>query len=53
MGGARHLECVRALVAAGADVNLADGDGTSPLALARSRGYQAIAKILEAAGARP
>jgi ankyrin repeat protein len=52
-GGARHLECVRALVAAGADVNLADGDGTSPLALARSRGYQAIAKILEAAGARP
>jgi len=52
-GGERHTACVAALVSAGADVNLADGAGTRPLALARQRGYHAIARILEAAGARP
>lgn len=52
-GGANHLACVKALVTAGANVNLADGEGKTPLALARGRGYQAIADILKAAGARP
>ncbi len=52
-GGDRHRQCVEALVSAGANVNLPDGEGARPLALARSRGYQAIAKILEAAGAHP
>lgn len=51
-GGARHTEVVRLLVAAGANVNLADGNGVTPLAHARSRGFAAIASILEQAGAR-
>jgi hypothetical protein len=51
-GGERHTEVVRLLVGAGADVNLADGDGTTPLAHARQRGFETIAGILERAGAR-
>jgi ankyrin repeat protein len=51
-GGARHTEVVRLLVEAGADVNLADGNGVSPLAHARQHGYSAMAAILERAGAR-
>ena len=52
-GGARHVACLRALVDAGADVNLADSNGVRPLTLARQRGYQKMATILERAGARP
>lgn len=52
-GGPIHSEIVRLLVAAGADVNLADGEGSSPLAHARKRGYRNIVETLEAAGARP
>ena len=52
-GGARHTEIVRLVVAAGANVNLADRDRVSPLRHARTRGQHAIAKILEAAGAKP
>ena len=51
-GGPPHQEIVRALVAAGADVDLADRDGVTPLAHARERGYAEIARTLEAAGAR-
>ena len=51
-GDARHVEVVRLLVAAGANVNLADGSGVSPLSHARSRGYTEMVRILEAAGAR-
>ena len=51
-GGERHTEVVRLLVEAGADVNLADGSGSMPLAHARQRGYAEIAAILEKAGAR-
>ncbi|MCE7980488.1 MAG: ankyrin repeat domain-containing protein [Caldilinea sp. CFX5] len=50
-GGARHTEVVRLLVEAGADVNLADGNGVSPLAHAQQRGHTAIAEILRKAGA--
>ena len=51
-GGPRHTEVVRLLVEAGADVNLADSNGITPLAHARQRGYQQIIEILSAAGAR-
>jgi hypothetical protein len=51
-GGKRHTATLKALVDAGADVNLADRDGRTPLALAKGRGYRAMAAILENAGAR-
>jgi len=50
-GGPRHTETVQLLVQAGADVNLADSGGVSPLSHARRRGYAEMAAILEAAGA--
>lgn len=50
-GGARHTEVVRLLVEAGADVNLADSNGITPLAHARYRGHESIIQILLAAGA--
>lgn len=51
-GGRRHTAVLKALLEAGADVNLADRNGATPLALARSRGYREMAAILEKAGAR-
>lgn len=38
-GGERHQQVVALLVEAGTDVNLADGEGVTPLQHARSRGY--------------
>ncbi len=49
-GGPRHTEVVRLLVEAGADVNLADGNGVTPLAHAHQRGFKEIIAILEGAG---
>jgi len=51
-GGARHLAVVRELLAAGADHSLTDREGRTPLALARARGYTAIAEALEGVGAK-
>jgi ankyrin repeat protein len=51
-GGPRHTEVVRLLVAANADVNLADSNGVTPLSHARRRGFAEITAILEAAEAR-
>jgi ankyrin repeat protein len=51
-GGKRHVACLEALVEAGADVNIADRAGATPLALARGRGYAEMVAILEKAGAR-
>ena len=51
-GGKRHIATLEALVNAGANVNLADRGGRTPLALARGRGYVAMVKILEQAGAK-
>jgi ankyrin repeat protein len=48
-GGPAHTETVRALVDAGADVTIADGDGVTPLTHARERGYDATVAILRAA----
>jgi ankyrin repeat protein len=46
-GGPRHVETVRALVQAGADANIADRQGVTPLQHARGRGYNAMVTILE------
>ncbi len=51
-GGPAHQEIVRILIHHGADVNLADGEGVTPLAHARDRGHAEIALILQLAGAR-
>ena len=51
-GGPRHTEVVRLLVDAGADVNLADGNGVSPLKHAADREHVEMVEILEAAGGR-
>ncbi|MBV7530353.1 ankyrin repeat domain-containing protein [Chitinophaga sp. sic0106] len=51
-GGPKHIQIVQLLVDAGANVNLADGDGVSPLAHARSKGFTEIVSILEKAGAK-
>jgi len=51
-GGPRHVEIVRLLVAGGADVNIADREGVSPLVHARQRNFTEIVGILERAGAR-
>lgn len=51
-GGARHTATVRALLQAGADPNIADRAGATPLQHARSRGYAAMAEMLQAAGGR-
>ncbi|EJO29097.1 ankyrin repeat domain-containing protein [Achromobacter marplatensis] len=51
-GGPRHQEIVALLIEGGADVNLADGDGRTPLAHARQRGQRATVQLLERAGAR-
>jgi uncharacterized protein len=52
-GGPNHVACVRLMVEAGADVNLADGDGTRPLGLAEQRGFKEMVSILKAAGGKP
>lgn len=51
-GGPRHTRCVKLLVEAGADPNVADRQGRTPLALARSRGFSAMADIIAARGGR-
>jgi ankyrin repeat protein len=38
-GGQRHVQTVHALLAAGTDVGLADGQGLTPLHRAEMRGY--------------
>lgn len=51
-GGPQHVEIVRQLVDAKADVHLADAQGVTPLQHARQRGYQQIEEILLRAGAQ-
>ena len=51
-GGVNHTETLRALVEAGANVNIADGSGATPLTLAKSRGFREMVAILEKAGAK-
>lgn len=51
-GGPRHTACVEALLAAGANPNLADREGRSPLALARARGHKEMERLIATAGGR-
>ena len=46
-GGSAHTRTLKALVDAGADVNLRDRQGNTPLALATVRGYVEMMKLLE------
>ena len=49
-GGARHQETLRALINAGANLQLADRQGNTPLQLAKSRGCREMVQMLERAG---
>ena len=51
-GGLPHQRTLEALVRAGADLRLTDRSGNTPLALARSRGYEEMVGMLQAAGAK-
>ena len=51
-GGPDHIACLKALIDAGADVNIADGNGVSPLRLAERHGYDEMVRLLKAAGAK-
>jgi len=51
-GGPVHTEIVRMLIEAGANPNIADREGVTPLAHAKRRGFAGMIRILEARGAR-
>lgn len=51
-GGPRHREVAKLVLDAGADPNLADKDGVSPLQHARKRGQSEVARLIAAAGGR-
>jgi uncharacterized protein len=51
-GGRRHQSTLKALIDAKANLQLADRQGMTPLALAKSRGYKEMVAMLEAAGAK-
>jgi ankyrin repeat protein len=51
-GGRRHQTCLKALLDANANPNIADRSGRRPLALAKGRGFTEMTALLEAAGGR-
>ncbi|UHA75923.1 ankyrin repeat domain-containing protein [Paenibacillus sp. 481] len=51
-GGKNHQRIVELLIEHDADVNLADGDGVTPLAHAKERGYTEMENMLIKAGAK-
>ncbi len=51
-GGPVHQDILAQLIAAGANVNIADAEGVSPLTHARQRGYAEMVELLEKAGAK-
>ncbi len=50
--GARHQATLQALINAGANLQLADRQGATPLQLAKSHGYGEMVRLLQKAGAR-
>ena len=51
-GGKNHTDSLEALVKAGANVNIPDRQGVTPLGHAKARGYGEMVKILETTGAK-
>jgi ankyrin repeat protein len=51
-GRPRHVEVTKLVLAAGANPNIADRDGVSPLQHARRRSQREVAGLIEAAGGR-
>ena len=51
-GGHRHQKTLQSLIAAGANLQLSDRQGNTPLQLAKSRGYGEMVQMLEKAGAK-
>lgn len=51
-GGPKHQEIVKLLIEHGADVNIADKEGVTPLQHAKKRGFTEIASMLTSAGAK-
>jgi ankyrin repeat protein len=51
-GGTRHQATLKALIAAGANLQLTDRQGNTPLALARARDFKEMIALLEKAGAK-
>ncbi len=47
-GGPRHVNTARALIHAGADISIADGQGNTPYELARARGYRDMMALFPA-----
>ncbi len=51
-GSDTYVEIIQHLINGGADVNLADGSGNTPLTLAKQKGFKKIIKTLQDAGAK-
>lgn len=50
-GGSRHQATVEALIKGGANLQLGNREGATPLSLAKTKGYADIVRLLEQAGA--
>ncbi len=51
-GGPRHVACAEALLKAGANPNIADRSGVTPLVHAERRGYARMAAVIRAGGGK-